>query len=154
MSFLCPRLARIEYLEMELRDEFLRFASLETQKSLSERLGWHWYQNTQDWAIISSDSARIREFLQIYKGDDLSDDEKFALMELIISSFDDLVEEGGNLNREGIWTDCRHILINECWLHITTIHYWSSLEDKNQENGFPITEFIRPVWDNVKTKFM
>ena len=139
---------------MELREEFLRYTPIEVQRKLSERLGFHWYEDTQDWDLIESDSGRIREFLQIYKGDDLSDDEKFALMELIISSFDDLVEERGNINREGIWTDCKHILINECWLHITTIHYWSSLEDKDPKKGFPVTEFIRPIWDSVKTKFI
>ncbi|WP_422004857.1 hypothetical protein [Roseivirga pacifica] len=100
---------------MELKEEFLRYATRDAQRKLSKRLGFHWYENTQDWDLIESDSARIREFLQIYKDDDLSDDEKFALMQLIICSFDDLVEEGGNINREGIWTDCKHILINESW---------------------------------------
>jgi hypothetical protein len=139
---------------MELREEFIWYASIEAQKKLSERLGFHWYEDTQDWDLIESDSARIREFLQIYKSDDLSDDEKFALMELIVSSFDDLIEEGGNINTEGIWTDCKHILVNECWLHITTIHYWSSLEDKDPKKGFPITEYIRPIWDSAKTEFI
>ena len=139
---------------MELRDEFIRYAPIEAQKKLSERLGFQWYEDAQDWDLTESDSGRIREFLQIYKSDDLSDDEKFALMELIISSFDDLLEEVGNINRESIWTDCKHILINECWLHITTIHYWSSLEDENPKNGFRLTEFIRPIWDGIKTKFI
>ncbi|GAB5524640.1 MAG: hypothetical protein Roseis2KO_25120 [Roseivirga sp.] len=139
---------------MELREEFIRYAPIEAQKKLSERLGFHWYENTQDWDLIESDSGRIREFLQIYKSDDLSDDEKFALMELIISSFDDLIEEGGNINREEIWTDCKHILISECCLHITTVHYWSSLEDKDPKRGFLVTEFIRPIWDSVKSKFI
>ncbi|MHA7101008.1 hypothetical protein [Roseivirga pacifica] len=139
---------------MELREEFLRYATRDAQRKLSKRLGFHWYENTQDWDLTESDSERIKEFLQIYKSDDLSDDEKFALMELIISSFDDLVEEGGNINREGIWTDCKHILNNEPWLHITTIHYWSSLEHKDPKKGFSVTELIRPIWESVKTKFI
>lgn len=139
---------------MQLKDEFVRFAAGAVQKRLSERLGLDWYEGTQDWDLTASDSGRIREFLQVYKGDDLSDDEKFALMELIVSSFDDLAEAGGNINREGLWTDCRHILINECWLHITTIHYWSSLTDQKPSDGFAITELIRPVWESVKTDFI
>ncbi|MEM6816707.1 MAG: hypothetical protein AAF600_20350 [Bacteroidota bacterium] len=139
---------------MELPEEYIRYSPVEVEKRLSERMGLPWFDGMQDWDLISSDSGRIKEFLSPYKTGNLNDDEKFAMMELIVSSFDDLAREKGSLHHNDLWQDCKNILINECWLHISTIHYWSSLEDNHPEDGFPSTKFIRPVWNTVKTNFI
>ncbi len=108
----------------------------------------------QDWDLICSDNGRIKEFLSFYKTEDLNDDEKFALMTLIIASFDDLAEAGEPLDTNNLWHDCQYILTDECRLHIRTIHYWSLFEEKHATNYFALIEYIRPIRDKVKARFI
>jgi hypothetical protein len=48
----------------------------------------------QDWELIAADSRRVIEFLDFYDSRQLNDDERFALMSLIIASFDERVSAG------------------------------------------------------------
>ncbi|MCP5384447.1 MAG: hypothetical protein H6913_07510 [Altererythrobacter sp.] len=52
----------------------------------------------QDWEFEVADANRIDEFLSAYQSQELTDDERFTLMEMIIQSFEDL----GNLCRPTI----------------------------------------------------
>lgn len=61
-----------------------------TQKLGLPKLG----QYSQDWEYESADSLRVNEFVSFYESADLNQSGKFALMSLIISSFDDAVTEG------------------------------------------------------------
>jgi hypothetical protein len=44
----------------------------------------------QDWEWEVADSERINEFPSAYESGELSDDERFTLMETILQSFEDL----------------------------------------------------------------
>lgn len=141
--------------ESILSKKFCRHASIEDQKMLSIRLGFVWMEDIQDWDLVFSDSERLEEFVKIYKTEDLNDSQKFALMELIVASFDDLVQFKGDFgDRSNLWNECKHILIHECWLHICTILYWCLLEKSDLEDSFPITKFMRPIWEEVKLSFL
>ncbi|MOA58573.1 hypothetical protein D3C78_1829920 [compost metagenome] len=63
-----------------------------------------------------SDSSRITEFLYAYENIELNIDEKFALMIIIISSFND-----------------------------ATIYYWSMLDEDDLENSHAVTSFMREI---------
>ena len=134
---------------MQLKQEYRRHATTEAQKTIAERMGLYWREDEQDWDLIMSDPGRIPEFIKIYKNDKLDDDQKFALMELIVSSFDDLADVE-TLEKNQLWSECSIILKSEFWLHVSTIHYWSALESKK---GFSISKYIRPVWETVKENF-
>lgn len=134
---------------MQLKQEYRRHATTEAQKTIAERMGLYWREDEQDWDLIMSDPGRIPEFIKIYKNDKLDDDQKFALMELIVSSFDDLAD-AETLEKNQLWSECAIILKSECWLHVSTIHYWSALES---EEGFSISKYIRPVWETIKENF-
>jgi hypothetical protein len=49
-----------------------------------------------------------------------------------------------------LWRICEIILEKECFLHFSIITYWSLLEERNMENVFSITPFIREIWESVK----
>ena len=69
--------------------QYVRYPSAISEEKLSKRFGLFWDKNTQDWDIVTSDSGRIRDFIKIYQTELDNDDDKFTLMGLIISSFDD-----------------------------------------------------------------
>lgn len=76
-------------------------------------------QYSQDWEYESADSLRVKEFVSFYESADLNQSEKFALMSLIISSFDDAVTEGKI--EDGIWEKIKVHLIRNIDLHRKTI---------------------------------
>jgi hypothetical protein len=78
---------------MELREEYWRFPMPEAQRDLAVRFGIYWHEWEQDWHLIVSDKGWIKQFLKTYTSGELNEDEKFALMEVLIASFDDLANE-------------------------------------------------------------
>jgi hypothetical protein len=49
----------------------------------------------QDWPWEVADAERLDEFLAAYEGGNLSEDERFTLMEVILQSFEDLAASTG-----------------------------------------------------------
>ena len=56
----------------------------------------------QDWGIIMSDMNRVVEFCDVYETFDLTDLEKFFLVELIVASYDDFLSVQGS--DEKLWS--------------------------------------------------
>ena len=83
--------------------------------------------------------------MNAYLKDDFTDDEKFAILELMIACFHDLVESQ-RLTTNDHWLSCESILRTEYWLHISTIHYWSLPDKQDLDEAFPISKYIRPIY--------
>ena len=138
---------------MELRQEFWRHATNEAQKSIAGKFGIYWDDQMQDWDLVMADPSWIPQLLNAYLKGNFTDDEKFAIMELMIASFDDLVASEVLTTNEH-WHSCKSILRTEYWLHISTILYWSVPDKQDLDEAFPISKYIRPIWDEVKHHFI
>ncbi|SEK10908.1 hypothetical protein [Paenibacillus polymyxa] len=98
---------------------------------------------SQDWEYEVSDSSRITEFLYAYENIELNKDEKFALMIIIISSFNDAIVEG---KTEKNWASLiRYHLLQDLSIHKNTIYYWSMLDEDDLENCHAVTSFMREI---------
>ena len=120
---------------MKNLEQYTRYPKGKSEKKLSGRLGLYWDESIQDWELIVSDSKRISEFLKVYQTELKDDDDKFTLMGLIVSSFDDGINKADAEMLE-LWEICKTILKKECFLHFSIIEYWSFLEEKDIENVF------------------
>ncbi len=98
---------------------------------------------TQDWEYEVSDSSRITEFLYAYENIELNKEEKFALMIIIISSFNDAIVEGKA--EENSASLIRYHLLQDISIHKNTIYYWSMLDEDDLENCHAVTSFIREI---------
>lgn len=94
-----------------LKSKYVCYATSETEKSLSDRMGLPWFEEMQDWDLMVADSSRITEFLNIYENDGLDNDELFALMQLIVASLDDSIREYHDLEKDANWIKCKTILM-------------------------------------------
>lgn len=103
----------------------------------------------QDWEYLVADPMRIDEFLEFYENHILDIEEKFALMVIIIASFDDSLSE--NDFRPIIWSRIRKHLEEDSQIHLNTILYWS-LEGEALEDCFPITGYMREVYAAISDK--
>ncbi|MGG1643692.1 hypothetical protein ACIFQM_20955 [Paenibacillus sp. NRS-1782] len=103
---------------------------------------------SQDWEYEVSDSSRITEFLYAYENIELNKEEKFALMIIIISSFNDAVVEG---KVEENWASfIRYHLLQDISIHKNTIYYWSMLDEDDLENCHAVTSFMREIVNVAK----
>lgn len=118
-----------------------RCPTREAIDSLAERFGLPNTPEMQDWEWEVADPCRIDEFLAAYQGGELSDDERFTLMETILQSFEHLDEP---LASEPRWQRTLALLEENVALHIYTIWYWSSPE-LEEEDAWRVAPFLRPL---------
>ena len=102
----------------------------------------------QDWEIELADPGRVGEFLDVYDTAELDDDERFTLMELIVASYDDLLEFGGG-DRSLHWPRVRDHLLRRFELHGHTVQYWALPDENDPENFFTFTPRAREVMATV-----
>ena len=107
----------------------------------------------QDWPLEVADASRVGEFLELFGSETLSPEEKFALMSLVICSFDELegeVDPG--------WQKIRTLLIADAKLFASLIVYWSCLSESKpgtwhfepEEHCFHLTSKMRGVLQEVR----
>ncbi|WP_367330220.1 hypothetical protein [Sphingobacterium multivorum] len=97
----------------------------------------------QDWDVEMADSNRIDEFIDFYKNNKLSTDEKLAMMSLILASYDDLLNDN-DLLVDSRWDKIRSILEMDKIYFIDLINYWS-LINVVDDDLFKITPLIRKI---------
>jgi hypothetical protein len=108
----------------------------------------------QDWEIELADSTRVQEFCQVYQTANLTQEEKFTLMALIIASYDDYLRFGQDKTAtDAITTIITKLLVHDFALHKTTINYWCQHEItsdeadwNNPEWVFAVTPLMRRLW--------
>ncbi|PKV48089.1 hypothetical protein ATE84_0075 [Aquimarina sp. MAR_2010_214] len=137
---------------MNTKEQYIRYPSGFSEEKLAKRFGLYWDNTMQDWELVVSDFGRIKDFIKVYQTELNNDDDKFTLMGLIVSSFDDHISDFDKETEEN-WNICKTILEKECYLHYSIIKYWSLPDEKDINNVFSITPYIREVWGNVKIKF-
>ncbi|MDR7130073.1 hypothetical protein J2X69_002420 [Algoriphagus sp. 4150] len=98
----------------------------------------------QDWEIEMADSNRIDEFVKFYKESNLCDDKKNAVMSLILSSYDDLLNEN-NLEIDDKWNEIKSILKSERIIFVDLVDYWSLNNEVEEDNLFRITPLMRNI---------
>lgn len=103
-------------------------------------------KNSQDWEAEVADSSKLHEYLSFYEAESLSDDEKFALMSLILyalESAEKLALPDLVLVKKRIEVAIRADLI----LQSDYIAYWSLPDEDSTDPDelFLITPFIRNV---------
>jgi hypothetical protein len=127
---------------MSTPDHLFRCSTRKAIDSLSRRFGLPVEPFMQDWEWEVADPDRIDEFLAAYEHDDLDDDERFTLMEMIIQSFEDLPDPPETDER---WKSVLKLLKTNSALHISTIWYWASLGAPNLEDAFNVAGTLRKL---------
>lgn len=121
-----------------------RWITGESIARLSAKLGLPVDPLMQDWDILNADPRRLGEFLDLYETESLTEDDKFALMALIVASFDDWLGDGGT--DEAVLTRIQRHLVSEFTQHEATVHYWCLFDEPDPAECFVVTQFMRDVW--------
>lgn len=116
----------------------------EAIEKLSNKLNFRFTGVEQDWSLEFADPERLKEFILFYKEEELNQDEKVALMALILSSYDDFL----NLKDEtqnGFEDEIRGMIISDPLNFIDLVNYWRLDNETNNEMLFKITPFVRQI---------
>ncbi len=116
----------------------------EAIKKISEKLGFQFTGIEQDWAIEFSDSKRLNEFIKCYQEEKFQEEEKFALMALILSSYNDFLELNDE-NQPQIEIQINEIINTDSIDFTELIDYWSLKGETKKEMLFKITPFVRQI---------
>jgi hypothetical protein len=88
----------------------------------------------------------ISEFLAAYKSGELSEDERFTLMETLIQSFEDSKID---LSSELEWKETLGLIDKNIELHAATVWYWSDPNDERVDH-WKVTAFLRELFEKHK----
>jgi hypothetical protein len=127
---------------MAVPERLWRHPTKEAIDSLAKRFGLANHPGMQDWEWEVADPGRIDEFLSAYEGEELSEDERFTLMETLLQSFENL---DGPLEAEPRWSRLLELLDRNVVLHAHSICYWSVIENDDLDDCWRVTPFVRRV---------
>ena len=109
--------------------------------NISETESWG-----QDWDLIIANSEWVEQLLDWYEKENLNDNEKNILMQLIVASYDEkLNEDKHDLTEEKRLV---HFLERDIDIHKDIFEYWARLHEPESE-GWEITPMLRKIWFNI-----
>ena len=136
-----------------LPKKYIRYPTWAAMESLAERFDIFIHLSMQDWERGAADPNRIDEFWAAYESGELTDDEKFVLMEMIIASFERLSHDE-LLAKNSTWQTVLRTLDETIDLHITSVLDWSlwsgPLEEFDPE---PVSLAMLNILEKHKARF-
>lgn len=115
--------------------------------SISNRLNLPVLGIEQDWPLEISNYERISDFIEFFNKNDLSLPEKYAVVALIISSYEDLLNVRDD-NENKIWNEIVKILNENKNDYLEILNEWASWNELDIDNCFKITPLIRDFFKN------
>jgi hypothetical protein len=97
----------------------------------------------QDWEIECSDPNRVHEFINEYRTLMKDDDEKFAMMSLILWSYEEYHRT--HIEGDDAWKQIKDILENDYAILSDLVKYYSCEDASNDDAEFPFTKLMRTV---------
>ena len=119
-----------------------KFPNTNAKVALAKRLNLAYLENMQDWEYEVADISRIDDFLNAYDLNDITEDERFLLIEMLFQSF----EEVNDLEKDSRWHRTVSLVENNLDLHTQTVVYWANGVE-SFEDSWNITPFIRNLRD-------
>lgn len=134
-------------------DHFYRFPTRAAIDALALRFNLPNTRNMQDWEYEVADASRIDEFLAAYDSGELSEDEKFTLMSMLMQSSCDAIDEDRKFLYSENWKHFLDVLELDIQIHIHLVWYWSCTDLDDLSDAWSITPFIRPILLRHQEKF-
>lgn len=132
---------------MENSSNIPKFPNTNARVALAKRLNLAYLENMQDWEYEVADISRIDDFLNTYDLNDITEDERFLLIEMLFQSF----EEVDDLEKDTRWYRTLSLVENNLDLHTQTVLYWANGVE-SLEDSWNITPFVRNLRDQYNLK--
>jgi len=114
----------------------------ETIIKLSKLLGLKYTGREQDWAIEFADPNKIPLFISAALNENLSIEERQALMSIILASYDEYLTTDSNVDKS-IESTMVELLDQDKVHYEELLNYWATWNEQSSDNWFAITPFVR-----------
>lgn len=121
----------------------LRAPTYAARKELATRFALPFAEDMQDWEWEVADAERFDEFIDAYRSENLNDDERFSLMELLIQCTEDM---GPQSSYDAVWSTIEPLLLSRPDIHRSTVAYWACLHEAEPTARFRASENMHRVW--------
>jgi len=118
------------------------YITTKTIIKMNALLGFSWEGFEQDWAIEFADLNRVEEFILVAQTQSLTSEEKFAIISLILASYDRLLDSTEEVENH-LWPQIAQLLDDNFEISNDLLQYWAQWEDERDDNLFAITPMIR-----------
>lgn len=135
---------------MPVPEHLRRFPTAASIRSLAARLGLPDSPGMQDWPWEVADAGRLDKLLAVYEQGDLTEDERFTLMEIMLQSCEDL---GPGLGADPRWHRVLDLLDANIELHAWSVWYWSDVENEREEDRWSVAPFLRRLLARHRSHF-
>lgn len=132
---------------MENSSNIPMFPNTNARLALAKRLNLPYHDNMQDWEYEVADVIHIDVLLNAYDLNDITEDERFLLIEMLFQSF----EEVDDLEKDTRWYRTLSLVENNLDLHTQTVLYWANGVE-SLEDSWNITPFVRNLRDQYHLK--
>ena len=130
---------------MKVPEHLWRFPTKEGRLSLAKRFNLPYSDFMQDWEWEVANPHRLDDSLEAYEIVELSEDERFSLMEAILQSFEELESP---LQDDERWQRVLKHLDSNIELHIHTLWHWSDLD-----SDFQIASLLHALLERHRARF-
>ncbi|UPT71186.1 MAG: hypothetical protein M0D53_01880 [Flavobacterium sp. JAD_PAG50586_2] len=121
----------------------LRFVTQKAIEELTRDLNLEYdLDDYQDWEFIVGKPEDVEKYIKHYNSE-TNDDNKFALMEIIIQATEEQKAEKDFVKYSEI---TRNLLSENFKLHEYSIFYWSCFDNNNLEDCWRVTPYMRSLW--------
>ena len=117
-----------------------QFPTTAARQALAKRLGVPYSDDMQDWEWQVADATRFDEFLAAYDAPELSDGERYSLMEVLVQCIEDLSVKSSS---HVAWAAVERRLRLRASLHRPTIEYWACVGATKPESVFNVSLLMR-----------
>jgi len=135
-------------------DHLRRYPTQAARRSLAARLGLPFDSTMQDWEWEVAAARHFPAWLALYERGELSDDERFSLMEMLVQCVEDMAwqectPDPSASSRE--WQAVAALLRANWHLHASTIWYWSVFDYEEPNEVFRVSRAMRQVWQETQS---
>ena len=135
---------------MSVPEHLWRFPTAAAIASLAARFDLPNDPDMQDWEWEVADSGRIDEFLAVLESADLTDDERFTLMETVVQSFEDSPAQP---EADPRWVRVLDLIERRIALHIHSVWYWADLENDCEDETWRVAPTLRGLLARHRQRF-
>jgi len=98
--------------------------------------------NEQDWELEFANRLRLNEFIEVLKTERLSAKQRYAIISLILASYDEYLDYQKDNNCK-IWKKISSILELDKSIYRDVLNYWALWDEISVDNKFNITHLVR-----------
>jgi hypothetical protein len=132
-------------LDSQIPTKYERFIHHSVAERVASRLGIGYASWMQDWPLEVGDFKRVSEFVERYRSEAWDPDERFALMQVILYSFEER-SDTDQIRRHPAWEQTCDILISETDLHAYSVLDLGGVYDPESAEDCAIAPLLQDLY--------